>query len=110
MLAIAPRNLFCDDSVFGTSDTTHAVNKPKRNVPQRNEFEPTMLRGSVVSRTSTRAFRTNTLRVLARLEFGDKTLGRNIVPVKSSKGNFRENEGLVIGYKIEYRFKEHLGG
>jgi hypothetical protein len=60
--------------MVGASDTTHGVGKEKRNVPKRNKLEKTRGSGCSMSGTATLAFRTDALRILARKNFGNKTL------------------------------------
>ena len=105
MLTFAPRNLFRNDTMFGTSDATHGVGKEKRNVPKRNKFEKSWSRASVISWTATLAFGTDALGILAWNNLGYQTGGLVLVV----NVNIAENEGLVIGNKIQYSLYEHLG-
>jgi len=75
------------------------IGKEKRNVPERNELKKSWSSASVISRTATLAFGTDALRVLARNNRGNQTGRLVLVCVKA---NVAENEGLVIGNKIQY--------
>jgi hypothetical protein len=106
VLAFTPGNLFRNNAMVGTSDATHVIGKEKRNVPKRNKLEIAWSIGCIISGTPSMAFRTDTLRILARNNLGNKTLRVIIVSVEKNIG---ENEGLVIGNKIQYSLYEHLG-
>ena len=86
-----------------------SIHEPDRNVPKWYKLEPTMLLGRVVGRTSLAAFGTNALRILSGFHLGNNDFRLGFILTKNVIVNFRENEGLVIGDKIEYLFQLHLG-
>jgi hypothetical protein len=92
--------------MFGTSHATHPVRKPNRNVPKRNEFEPTRLLGGIINRTRLVTYRTNRSAILTRFDFSTNPI---VAIVWAFKPNFFENKRLVIRDLIEYSFDLHLG-
>jgi hypothetical protein len=95
--------------MFPTSDTTHSVREPDRNVPKWYELKPTMLLGRIVGRTFFAAFGTNALRILSGFYLNNDDFRPGFILTKNVIVNFCENEGLVIGDKIESLFQLHLG-
>jgi hypothetical protein len=85
--------------MFRTSDPTHAIGIENGNVPKRNEFKIPRLVGCIISRTTTLAFGADALRILARNYLGNDA---SCIVLGGVKVNIGENEGLVIGNKIQY--------
>jgi len=100
--AIAPRNFFRNDFMDRTGDSSHSVQKKDGNVINRDKFKTARLFVGVISRTFAVTFWANSSTPFPGND--DHVDSRGVLAV--FKHDFFENEGLVIGDKIEYLLQD----